>query len=206
MPTERFMNLPEEKKKKIQQAAFAEFSRVPMEKVSINKIIQAADISRGSFYTYFVDKADLLDYILSDLRITTKDSLINGLKENHGDFFLCLDQIMESILHNSQLSSSGFFKNLMAGITLSDDLTQRLGCFACPKEDCRDLGPLLYELSDKTRWELQDYEAFHDLMEIIAALSISTFAKTLLLSTPPDTALNHFRKKLHIIKNGVYSH
>ena len=41
--------------------------RVPYEKVSINQIIHNADISRGSFYTYFVDKKDLLEYILSDV-------------------------------------------------------------------------------------------------------------------------------------------
>lgn len=206
MPTERFINLPEEKKKKIQQAAFAEFSRVPMEKVSINKIIQAADISRGSFYTYFIDKTDLLNYILSDLRITAKDSLINSLKENHGNFFTGLDKIMEEMLYNPQLSNSGFFKNLMAGMTLSDDFTQRLTGFTSPDKNCDELGLQLYELSDQTGWELQGYEDFHDFLEIITALAVSTFAKTLLFSTPPDIALNHFRKKLHIIKNGVYSH
>lgn len=206
MPTERFKNLPEEKKKKILQAAFAEFSRVPMEKVSINKIIQAADISRGSFYTYFMDKTDLLNYILNDLCITAKDSLLNSLKENQGDFFTGLDQIMVEMLYNSQLSNSGFFKNLMAGMTLSDNFTQRITGFTSPEKNCHDLGPQLYELSDRTGWELQSYEDFHDLVEIITAMAVSTFAKTLLFSTPPDIALNHFRKKLHIIKNGVYSH
>ena len=206
MPTERFMNLPEEKKKKIQQAAFAEFSRVPMEKVSINKIIQAADISRGSFYTYFMDKTDLLNYILSDLQITAKDSLINGLRKNHGDFFKGLDQIMEDMLHNPQLSNSGFFKNLMAGMTLSDDFTQRLTGLSSSEQNCCELGPQLYELTDRTGWELQGYDDFHDFLEIITALTISTIAKTILFSTPADIALNHFRKKLHIIKNGVYSH
>ena len=66
MPTERFNKLPEEKKKAIRDAAMEECIRVPFEKVSINKIIQNAGISRGSFYTYFEDKRDLVRYIFSD--------------------------------------------------------------------------------------------------------------------------------------------
>ena len=46
MPTERFYKLPEEKKKAIRDAAMEECIRVPFEKVSINKIIQNAGISR----------------------------------------------------------------------------------------------------------------------------------------------------------------
>ena len=63
MPTERFYRLPEAKKQVIRQAAIKEFARVPFEKASINQIIQNADISRGSFYTYFEDKQDVVRYI-----------------------------------------------------------------------------------------------------------------------------------------------
>ena len=66
MPTERFYNLPAEKKKAIRDAAIDEFIRVPFEKASINKMIQTAGISRGSFYTYFQDKRDVLGYIFED--------------------------------------------------------------------------------------------------------------------------------------------
>ena len=58
MPTERFYRLAKEKAEKIRIAAIQEFKRVPPDEASINKIIQSADISRGSFYTYF----ELLDH------------------------------------------------------------------------------------------------------------------------------------------------
>ena len=53
MPTQRFFNLKEEKRRAIVRAAVHEFSRVPYSVASINQIIKEADISRGSFYTYF---------------------------------------------------------------------------------------------------------------------------------------------------------
>mgnify|MGYP000403050715 CR=1 FL=1 len=56
MPTQRFLKLKEEKKQAILEAAVHEFSRVPYSSASINQIIKEADISRGSFYTYFEDK------------------------------------------------------------------------------------------------------------------------------------------------------
>ena len=64
MPTQRFLKLKEEKKQAILEAAVHEFSRVPYSSASINQIIKEADISRGSFYTYFEDKDDLMRYML----------------------------------------------------------------------------------------------------------------------------------------------
>lgn len=64
MPTSTFMNLPTEKREKILRAAVAEFSRKNYGEASINRIIQAAEIPRGSFYQYFADKQDLFHYVL----------------------------------------------------------------------------------------------------------------------------------------------
>lgn len=66
MPTERFKRLPEEKIEAIRRAGIQEFTRTSPESASINRIIQEADISRGSFYTYFESKYDLLRWLISD--------------------------------------------------------------------------------------------------------------------------------------------
>ena len=66
MPTERFYRLPRAKADAIRMAALREFKRVPLEEASINRIIRDADISRGSFYTYFEDKKDLLRWLIDD--------------------------------------------------------------------------------------------------------------------------------------------
>ena len=58
-----FYNLPEEKRQRIIDAIMNEFSGSPSEKVSINRIIKEANISRGSFYQYFDDKVDLVEIL-----------------------------------------------------------------------------------------------------------------------------------------------
>ena len=60
MATARFLKLSEEKKQRILKAGFEEFARYPFRDASINRIIKNAEISRGSFYTYFEDKMALL--------------------------------------------------------------------------------------------------------------------------------------------------
>lgn len=64
MPTSTFFNLPPPKREKLLRAAVTEFARRPCGEVSINRIIQLAEIPRGSFYQYFSDKTDLFRHVL----------------------------------------------------------------------------------------------------------------------------------------------
>ncbi|MBN2504859.1 MAG: TetR/AcrR family transcriptional regulator [Bacilli bacterium] len=68
MPTDTYFNLPEEKRERILAAAKAEFSEAGIEKASINKIVKAAGIPRGSFYMYFLDRFDLVSLLVDDFR------------------------------------------------------------------------------------------------------------------------------------------
>ena len=79
MPTQRFLKLKEEKKQAILEAAVHEFSRVPYSSASINQIIKEADISRGSFYTYFEDKDDLMRYMLRGFRDNCQERIFRAV-------------------------------------------------------------------------------------------------------------------------------
>ena len=59
MPTQRYSKLSPEVRKRILAAAQAEFVAHGYENASLNQIIQAAGINKGSLYYYFEDKADL---------------------------------------------------------------------------------------------------------------------------------------------------
>ena len=64
MPSATFYNLPEEKRERLLRAAREEFSRVPYESASVNRIIRSAGIPRGSFYMYFTDKEELFGHLM----------------------------------------------------------------------------------------------------------------------------------------------
>jgi TetR/AcrR family transcriptional regulator len=67
MPTSTFYNLEETKRKQIFDACVEEFSQHTFSEASINQIIKAANISRGSFYQYFSDKEDCYMYLLGEI-------------------------------------------------------------------------------------------------------------------------------------------
>ena len=117
MPTKCFFNLPEEKQMKIVGASMCELSRVPADKISINKIIKTAGISRGSFYQYFEDKSDLLDYILSDFKNIIQKCFRKNLEKYNGNLFKMTEAVYEEIIllgkdeHNLKI-----MKNFLLGM------------------------------------------------------------------------------------------
>ena len=81
MPKDTFLNLSEDKKNKIINAAKKEFARVPIEEASIINIVEEAEIARGSFYQYFESKEDLLKYILNSKAKNLEAFLKQSLQE-----------------------------------------------------------------------------------------------------------------------------
>lgn len=96
MPTETFFNLPEKKRKRIVDSALDEFSNHFYHKVSVNRIVELAGISKGSFYQYFDDKKDLYKYIIGNLGQKKMKYLnqILGNKDEY-DFFEILEKLYE---------------------------------------------------------------------------------------------------------------
>ena len=66
MPKNTFYNLSDEKKEKILLSAKKEFARAGLKDASIKNIVENAEIARGSFYQYFENKEDLLQYLLKE--------------------------------------------------------------------------------------------------------------------------------------------
>ena len=102
MPSERFLRLPEEKRELICQIAMDEFVHVPLEKVSINRIIQKAGISRGCFYTYFEDKRELLIWVLKTTRKQWVEKSIECLEDNHGNIWDSAEYLLRMTLEFCQ--------------------------------------------------------------------------------------------------------
>lgn len=59
MPRPRFSKLAEKKRERILEAAAKEFAANGYDGASLNRILEAAEISKGAAYYYFDDKADL---------------------------------------------------------------------------------------------------------------------------------------------------
>lgn len=88
MPKDTFLNLPEQKRARILLAAVDEFAERRFSEASINSIIKAAGIPRGSFYQYFSDKEDLYLYMLGEIgKEKMKVVMEVGMLEPEASFF-----------------------------------------------------------------------------------------------------------------------
>lgn len=97
MPTSTFFNLPEEKRGRVLDAAIDEFADNTYDQASIANIIRQAQIPRGSFYQYFVDKKDLYIYLLELIGDGKRRKLMPLLnKEKAGDFFQTLKALFQA--------------------------------------------------------------------------------------------------------------
>jgi AcrR family transcriptional regulator len=118
MPNETFLNLPIDKRTLIETVAIDEFAEYGFDNASINRIVKAAKIAKGSFYQYFADKADVYTHILtviSEKKVAYVTPVLSNPFEH--DFFTLLEDLYRSGLEfakdNPKATVIGFemFKN-----------------------------------------------------------------------------------------------
>lgn len=97
MPTTTFYNLPEEKRERLLAAARAEFARTSYGEASVNRIIRAAGIPRGSFYMYFTDKGELFRYLMERYGEMLVESFGGLLDRAGGDLFAAALDLYDAI-------------------------------------------------------------------------------------------------------------
>ncbi len=172
MPSDTFFRLPEEKRARLMEAAWEEFTTVRLSDVSINKIIRAANIPRGSFYQYFTDKDDLFAYLVRPLQQHFFDLARQEVEKAKGD------------LLTAPLAIYDRFFN--AGESLSVSLTRCIQIIRCnPESEFHTLfcGPnsklsAFTQLVDTSKLRRSDptflLEVFHLFVFTIASAIIDT--------------------------------
>ena len=100
MPTQKFINLGEGKKKAILTAMCREFMNIPYSEIRISRLIQKAGISRASFYLYFDDKEDLLNCIAESWVEAILQKLADAFKQSDGSYYESMKFWMSQALEN----------------------------------------------------------------------------------------------------------
>lgn len=206
MPTERFNRLPEAKRQAIREAALKEFSRVPFDKVSINQIIRNADISRGSFYTYFVDKQDMVEFLLKDKFEEMQKLCKDELDRNGGDYFAMVEEMFE--FFTEELRRNPDMVNIARNIFSNKENNELVGIesWPCPDNMASPGSPArwMYDNVDRTRFRFETVEDFSSL----AILAMSSLAVSLrqYYEYPQELECirKTFKRSLDILKYGAY--
>lgn len=91
---EIFKNIDEEKRDRIINSAFEEFSKNGFEKASTNVIVKNAGISKGSLFHYFENKQELYEKLEEFMMVTATDAVKNNVDWSESDFFERMKQII----------------------------------------------------------------------------------------------------------------
>lgn len=165
MPSTTFYNLPAEKRERLLSAARAEFARAPYEEASVNRMIRAAGIPRGSFYMYFTDKEELFRFLMEAYSGMLSDWMGAQLARNGGDLFAAFLALFDFIQANRE---SVPFQELAAILHRNRQMQPGLLL-----EGLRP-GAVLERLRPQVDLSRLDLRAETDLADLFRLLAIST--------------------------------
>lgn len=200
MPTERFINLPERKRRQIYDAGMEEFIQVSYEKASINKIIQRAGISRGSFYTYFADKKDLFSYIVGEESERIRVFWLECAEMNHGNLWKTSEAFFDYSIDHSKDRMLQLVHNIV-------DVEKVYGEIHYLRKSndpqVRILIETLYKAVDKTEFKDQGIETFSRILSMIFVTQAECISWCYNHLEDKEKVKKIFHEKLEILQYGI---
>lgn len=204
MASERFLKLDKEKRERILSAAREEFSSVPYEDASINKIIKNAGISRGSFYTYFDDKEDLLSYIYGEMNRDMERSLRDSLLREKGNIWSAVLCWTEEILGYMGSPTVWQFIRITVntGLLFQAELRSRWG-EEKRSTDEEQLKWILLNTDDSVLDKSRPMEELRTLYQMVLQFALVAFAAALTTNLKKEQILSELRLRMDILRRGI---
>lgn len=196
MPSTTFFNLPQPKRTRLLQAAREEFSHVPYDEVSINRIIHAAGIPRGSFYMYFQDKEDLFRYLLEDYLRRFVDQFLDILREVQGDLFSAFRNLFD--LATGQGRDQAEVREFSALLRLNAGLQQ--GPLLRSISPQWLMGPVLAEI-DRSRLSIQREGDLEDILHILIDITLPSLCAA--ANQEKELVRERYLARLDILSRGM---
>ena len=200
MPTITFNNLPQEKKNTIIEASIKEFKRTLLTDASINKIIKDANISRGSFYTYFKDINDLYEYSLNNYKEKIIKIISQAIKETKGDLFETTTKSYNKILKLCTKDKQ-LFKNICLNFNYNVSIRNKMY-----EENIENKYKIIELISkiNKENLNIKTEEELFYIIDIIIGFVMRGLIDLFMDKENEEKVLEKLDKQLEILKRGIY--
>ena len=198
MCRETFQRLPEEKRARFLDAAWAEFNRVSIAEVSINQIVRKAGVPRGSFYQYFGDKNDLFIYLLESVGDHYISEYRKVLQMAKGDLFEAQKLAFEGFT-GEELKRDPLFERCLRLLQLNPGLPMELMVL-----EAKD-SPILAgvrDLLDISMLERQDEEYLGQLFYMTLMTLVIAIRDHLMQPEETEQQRKMLHLRLEILQNG----
>lgn len=199
MAQENFYNLKPRKQTAILDAIGVCLRKYDYEEISVNDIVREADISRGSFYNYFTDKADAIETLV-DMRLRSLEKIfLQAIEESDMKLFdgaaKTYELIKEAMQNNVLLAfmkNLRFFMEIGTKVVYSKDF----------ETEINKVIEWLIRFTDEGRTYLKTKKEMSNVLDMLLSLLLNaTFLMT--ISNDLNLEFNDYYYKLDIIKNGV---
>lgn len=198
MPTSTFFNLRPEKQERLLTAAAREFAAQPFHEASINSMIRAAGIPRGSFYMYFRDKEELFQYLVRESTEPLLLAFRELLTRSGGDLFNAIPGLCEYLRSHKADRGLGGMGMLSAIVERNGGLQK--SCLI----DFLDTQAVLAQLAAAVNPDLLDIWEASDLERIVRP--VLTVALPLIydaVHTETAESREELSKTLEILRRGM---
>lgn len=198
MPTSTFFNLRPEKQERLLTAAAREFAAQPFHEASINSMIRAAGIPRGSFYMYFRDREELFQYLVRESTEPLLLAFRELLTRSGGDLFDAIPGLCEYLRSHKADRGLGGMGMLSAIVERNGGLQK--SCLI----DFLDTQAVLAQLAAAVNPDLLDIWEASDLERIVR--TVLTVALPLIydaVHTETAESWEELSKTLEILRRGM---
>ena len=198
MPTSTFFNLRPEKQERLLTAAAREFAAQPFHEASINSMIRAAGIPRGSFYMYFRDKEELFQYLVRESTEPLLLAFRELLTRSGGELFNAIPGLCEYLRSHKADRGLGGMGMLSAIVERNGELQK--SCLI----DLLDTQAVLAQLAAAVNPDLLDIWEASDLERIVR--TVLTVALPLIydaVHTETAESREELSKTLEILRRGM---
>lgn len=200
-----FYNLPEEKRQRVTEAIVDEFANVEDDKVSINRIVQKANISRGSFYQYFDDKLDLVEVLIRSYLNLVIDDLRRAIISSDGDIFYTFECIYDIIIGLSKDERNRkVLRNLISNIRANNNLVSDyiVKRYIKQYKSIEEFINITDEFSRKS-FRFKSDEDLTYLQQILTSVLKNEIYNYYVFDSDPEETKQRYLRKLYIIKQGA---
>ena len=192
MIKQTFYNLPDYKRQRVINAVVDEFANAESDKVSINHIVQNAEISRGSFYQYFDDKLDLVEVLIRSFIDKSIDDVRRAIVSSDGDIFYTFECIYDVIIRFSEDEKQ---KRVANNNLVSDYIIKRY-------KGIDSLINITDEFSRKG-FRFKSDEDMILLQQILTSVLKNAIYNYYVFDADPEETKKSYLRKLYIIKQGA---
>lgn len=198
MPSDTFFRLPAAKRETLLRCARAEFARVPYPDASINRIIRAAGIPRGSYYMYFTDKADLFSYLMDQYARQFSEHVARLLDERAGNLFEMLPALFDFLQeHYRTQDQDGTLEEISTILRRNAGLPHSIG----QKTAGRALEVIMAHL-DTSPLILRGEGDAEDILRIVMVVTVPLICEGL-TAEDPSAVRSRYLNILAILKRGM---